>query len=381
MKRSVITIPMGILMLGTVLGRSACADWSAISLHPVGVASSRGRSISGGLQVGEARVNDGGLYSGHWYASTWEGTASSWVGRRPAGAEGAAAYGTAHGRFVGSTQFCIGFPTYVDHAAVWSPSDEGMGYAWTDLHPDWAYQSTARGVYGTNVVGSVYSNGRWRASLWTRGVSGWWVTDLHPTGADKSEAYGVSAGQQVGRVDVAPSVPHAALWSGTAGGWIDLHPAVASGGSEAYAVCENQQVGRVGIYGTDHAALWHGTAESWLDLHPAGVASSVAYAASGNTQVGKTFSGGAYHAALWSGSAITWVDLHLTLPSSVYSHSEASGVEACGSDIWVIGTAYNCLLGRDEAMLWHLAVPEPSSALPLVTALAGLAANFSRRRV
>lgn len=165
--------------------------------------------------------------------------------------------------------------------------------------------------------------------------AGWTVTSLHPPDATRSYACGVSEGQQVGYAQVA---------------------------------------------GPYHASLWSGTAESWVDLNPAGADQSSAHGISGGQQAGFVKSSVASnpHASLWSGTAESWVDLHVFLPSG-YSYSEARGIDVSGNDIWVVGWAYNSTLSRNEAVLWHYVIPEPSSLLALAFGLPGLAFALRRR--
>ncbi len=158
-----------------------------------------------------------------------------------------------------------------------------------------------------------------------------------PCRAKISEAVGVSNGEQVGWTSPSiefTSLEHAALWKGTAASWVDLNPATARY-SKALGVCDGQQ-GAGPIQTTQSMGLWTGTAESWVD--------SSAF-----------------------------------LPAGVYSGSEATGIYTSGGNTWVVGYATD-LSGNDHAVLWENTVPEPSSALFLISGVVTMAGFALRLR-
>jgi hypothetical protein len=243
-----------------------------------------------------------------------------------------------------------------------------------DLNPFGYHGSCAYGVSDGQQVGFAISfAGYWSAGLWY-GTAASYV-NLNP-GVIQSEAFGVSDGQQVGWADIGGDA-HASLWSGTAASWVDLNPAESTY-SVAYGVCDGQQVGYALIASQTHAGLWSGTAESWLDLSPAGSTQSKAGGVSNGRQVGYANIGGYDHAGLWSGTADSWMDLHKFLPAN-YISSQARGIEVSGNDVWVAGYAHNNTLNRDEAILWHNVIPEPSSLLALGTGLLALGGMIRRQ--
>lgn len=168
----------------------------------------------------------------------------------------------------------------------------------------------------------------------------------------------------------------ASLWSGTAQSWVDLSP-TGSTASIAYKVHNSQQVGVTVMGSINHASLWTGTAASWVDLNPAGSTESEALDVYGGMQVGFARIGGIGRASLWSGTAASWTDLSLTLPGS-WGSTGASGIWADATTLYVVGSGFNNLTGRTEALLWMQPIPAPGSAW--ILAFGGLIAGAKRRR-
>ena len=293
------------IMLVCMVGGSAFAGWTVVSLHPAGATwwpdASAATGVSGGQQVGYGPGPPGGVWN---HARLWSGTAESYV----------------------------------------------------DLNPAVAFMTNAYAVSGGQQVGVVgYS-----AALWS-GTAASWV-DLNPAGARGSCATGVSGGQQVGYADSNNYIgTHAALWSGTKESWVDLHPAgTGADSSSAAGISGGQQVGDVQVGWDTHASLWSGTAASWVDLNPVGAHHSYATGVSGGLQVGYAyFDGRGDRAGLWSGTAESWVSLSGImpagfLPAGAYEQwSSATSVEVSAGEIWVAGGAFNSSMGRSEAVLWH----------------------------
>lgn len=349
------------------IARSAKADvWTATVLHPPAATESFAYDVFGGQQVG------GALVGGQNHASLWAGTAASWIDLNPTGATESAAYGINGNQQVGYAK--IGGSR---RASLWT----GQSDSWVDLAPPGSRESIAFRASGGKQVGyveSVYQSLITNhASLWS-GTAASWV-DLNPDGADLSEAFGMDDYQQVGFAQV--DGWHAGLWTGSAESWVDLHPKGYFDGSLdwswAVGVHNGQQVGYVDSAGRFSAALWSGSAASYVSLAPIGSAVSQAFGVFDGRQVGWAgFDDGTY-ASLWSGTADSWVNLGQYLPAG-YSESNAVGIWSDASFTYIIGYGYNTVTGRDEALLWTQAIPEPGTAALL--GLSGLIVAMKRRR-
>ena len=71
--KKVFALTAAIVLL-CMVGGSAFAGWTVVSLHPAGAIESKAYGVSGGQQVGYATIS--GYYE---HASLWSGTAASWV--------------------------------------------------------------------------------------------------------------------------------------------------------------------------------------------------------------------------------------------------------------------------------------------------------------
>jgi uncharacterized membrane protein len=338
---------LGISVLMGGVAAPVSAQWTVTNLHPEGATLSAATGISGDQQVGYAYDA-----AGNFHASLWSGSAASWVDLNPAEAFESQAFGVSSALQVGTAY--LDLPVDSNHAALWS----GTAASWVDLNPAGATESEAYGAGGDKQVGwANWPNIGGRAMLWSGSAASW--VDLHPPYHSSSQALGISddGQQQVGWADL-----EACLWSGSAASWVDLHPAGAVYVSQAVAVCGGQQVGKTFMGDGYHASLWNGTAASWVDLHPAGVDESFAYGVwcdggvEGDCrQVGKVTVSGKDHASLWIGSASSWVDLHAFLPAGFFS-SQAQSIWSDASFTYVVGSGFNTLTGRTEALLWKEAV-------------------------
>lgn len=347
----------------SLIASAVFAEWTVTYLHPTGYTSSWGYGVSDGQQVGYVTVGY------HDHASLWTGSAGSWIDLHPAGYNSSIVTSISRGQQAGMAYLSgVNSP----HASIWT----GSAGSWIDLMPAGCSQSNAWGVSFGQQVGNASGSAtgsRTHASLWN-GTAASWV-DLHPAGFNTSSAYATHNGQQVGYASNSLDHEHAGLWAGTAGSWVDLHPAGGYDNSHAFGVSGGQQGGVAHINGNGHAGIWNGTAASWVDLHPAGASSSGIRAVSYGRQVGSANS----HAAIWSGTADSWFDLHSLLGTD-YWLSCAYGVEVTDSDIWVAGYAYNSDAKRNDAILWHNVIPEPSSLLILGSGLLALAGMIRIRQ-
>jgi hypothetical protein len=101
-----------------VVGGSAYAGWTVVSLHPAGAHSSRAYGISGGKQAGYA------IIGGNNHASLWSGTAASWVDLHALLPAGAYSQSEAQSVDVSAGDIWVaGFATDIstgrDHAMLW----------------------------------------------------------------------------------------------------------------------------------------------------------------------------------------------------------------------------------------------------------------------
>lgn len=345
-----------ILIAFTVSTASAFAQWAVVNLHPEGSRFSEARGVSGGRVFGHAYFGD------HYDAGIWSNDASSWVALTPNSAFGAFAYGMYGNSQVGQV---YGGSISIAHASLW----HGTSESWVDLHPDGSDESYAWGISENQQVGAaIYAQPYYKAVLW-RGTKESLV-NLHPAGAFESFAFAGWDNYQAGyfRVGTGWENEHACLWTGTAESIVDLNP-TGSTVSSIYGAYEDQQVGRSSL----GAGLWHGTAESYVNLSPAGFARAVYK----DNQVGNVSVVGIAHASYWNGTPESWVDLHSFLPDE-FSRSDAQSVWSDSTHIYVVGSGFNTVTNRDEAIMWVRPVPEPTTIAVLGIGL--LAAIKKRRR-
>ena len=145
------------------------------------------------------------------------------------------------------------------------------------------------------------------------------------------------------------------------------------------AISGTQQAGHTIDAGATHAALWSGTAASYINLHPSMAFDSSALSTSGRHQVGWVmYAPGVTSAVFWSGTAESVFNPQSVLPSD-YDYSEARSIFESGGSIYVAGHAHNLTLGRPEAILWTLVVPEPSVFLLYLSAVGLIAVSRAAR--
>jgi len=174
------------------LWSGTAASWVDLNPAGAGAQGSIAWGVSGGQQVGCAVFGDIWTGSGNytWHASLWSGTAASWVDLNPAGSGESCAYGVSGGQQVGYAR--IGS---VEHAGLWSGTDA----SWVDLNPAEATDSIAYGVFGGQQVGCADFGDGWHAGLWSGTAESW--VDLHdllPAGVysfSEARSIDVSAGE------------------------------------------------------------------------------------------------------------------------------------------------------------------------------------------
>jgi hypothetical protein len=345
--------PFGSL-IGLCAG-SACAQWSAVRLHPLGAYSSSATGVNATQQAGFWQPTSSALED----PVIWFGT-SSFLNLAPAATDWGELYG-----MEGDTQYGIfGGGGVGARAAIWHGTPESR----VVLDPTGAFFSAALGAHGSEQVGVRGSPAH--AVLW-HGTAGSLV-DLHPPGALESAALGTDGLHQGGYVHF--TAPHAALWSGTAASMIDMNP-IGSAGSRISGMVPGQQVGyaAIGTPALNHASIWSGTAASWIDLNPPGSTSELD-ATCGSAQVGQLNGGSA---AIWFGTPQSVINLHSFLPPS-YFYSVATSVYESNGLFYVGGWAQQSSGTPQEAFLW-VGVPAPSGLALL--AAAGFSAGGRRRRI
>lgn len=327
----------------SVLGcRIAHSDWTATSLHQEGALHTWARAITSGMPGGTLRTPETA------YAMIYDRSGAA-RNVTPASVDAARILGMRDGVAVGDT---------VTHGVVRAALWNAQTGDYADMHPAGTTDSVLYGAGGNQRVGYVRlgdpsSLGNNRAALWF----GHWnvYTPLHPVGDHYyySAAYGTDGQIQAGAVN-----GEAAIWRGTQRSYQNIHPQ-GYVGSAALAAHSGRQAGWAvaGPPGRYHAALWSGSAESFVDLHPPTARDSWVNDLFGDYQAGWAY-WPTRKAVLWHGSAESAMELHSLLPPE-YTHSEAEGIEvdAFGS-VTVVGWAYNGMHGRNEAIVWQMAVPE-----------------------
>lgn len=336
------------------------AHWTVTNLHPAWAESSTGTCVGGDRQGGFAVMDVAG-YNNLEQPVLWAGSAASAVNITPAGSVGGAVYDLEGDVAVGSWWWpysCSSggqwYSCYYWQACRW------VGMDATQLAHDPLQTSGWEVGNATCIKDDVIGGSQLleagqpggHAIVWTPpGYATWPMT---PVNTSASWISALDGGDAFGGIQtpLPGSTNHAARFpGGSASDWMDLHPAgyEASGISGADA---GQQVGTTGWFNDNHAALWYGTASSHLDLHPAWATRSGLSACMGGVQSGFATVGGWDHATLWNGSAASAVDLHGVL-SADYTVSEAADLEVrADGSIVVVGSAYNAVAGRWEAMLW-----------------------------
>jgi len=340
------------------------ADWEVINLHPAWALRSQAADVDGGSVVGIGGLDAGG-YTNLDQPILWTAYApETAVNLTPAGSVGGACTAAGGGRQVGwwwwpyqcyvSGQW---YTCYSRQACEWA----GSAASHNNLQVSgWEY-SVVSDTDGTTHVGTVTTDddvGNYysRATVW--GPPSYYGALIHPAGVSNSFLSAVSDGRQFGSIHTPYPGPqvHAAMWSGTAASFIDMNPPGHSTSGIAGAG-DGQAVGSVDGYTVSHAALWGYGPDSFQDLHPAGAASSSLLDCQEGLQVGTASIGGQTHAGIWSGTAEGFFDLHPFVPAEFLTSSAAALEIDPAGDLVVVGSGYNSVTGRQEALLWR---PVPS---------------------
>ena len=346
------------------------AFFGARSLHPPGHVSSTAYAVDGDL-VGGTTGYIHPTYNQLSHPAVWNlTTGGPPANLTPANSVGGGIASISNGTVAGWWWWPYTVPQqgtgYNRHACVWT----GTSFTHTDVQSSgWEFGSLSD-TDGTHHVGtqrfdesSTNSDGFY----WPQSNSG--AIKLTPPPSWGSGCAAIDGGQEFGSVHIGYGVVHAALWDETSSSHQDLNPA-GSSWSYILGAGSGQQVGRATFGGVHQAGLWSGSAVSFVSLHPAGAGQSEARDAEGGIQVGNATFSGPNHAALWRGTAGSFVDLHDFLPPGYsYSYAYAVDVDAAGT-ITVVGTAYNALQGRTEALLWrgnHAALTQSAQTISATT--------------
>ncbi|MDO9236371.1 MAG: PEP-CTERM sorting domain-containing protein [Aquabacterium sp.] len=260
------------------------------------------------------------------------------------------------------------------HAAVWN----GTTVSVLDT------QNKLSAAYGINNVGQVVGRSTLGATLWQGGTASalesadgfaLGINDAGQTtvvlgAAASSTGRAINAsGAIVGNISVG-GADHATLWQGN-----QVTELSTLGGTDGVASAINDAGQVVGgsstADGSFHATLWQGTTA--VDLGLANNAYSAAYGINNTgTVVGEyRANDGAYHGAIWS--AGTGVDLNTLMDADAVAAGwilgAARGINDKG---WIVGTAYNTNTLELHAYVLAPAVPEPATALMLLSGLCAL---------
>jgi hypothetical protein len=172
---------------------------------------------------------------------------------------------------------------------------------------------------------------------------------------------GVSGNMQVGS-NHDNFLAQACMWQGTPESYVSLQPATAL---FSIALCTDgkRQYGAVLTWdgvnfesAQTEAGYWTGTPDSWVNLTPPGMFGAAITGVDGDRQVGAMaadpIGNAPFTAATWTGTVESFEDLHAYLPAE-YTESTAFGVwhDANGT-AYVVGSAYNAELERNEAVMW-----------------------------
>ena len=332
-------------------------DWTWTSLHPAFAESSYALGVDNGIQVGRA-VYDTPEYNNIDHPVKWTGTASSALNLTPSGSQGGSILDFNGDKLVGwrweplqcyvnnQWQTC-----YFRRACWWN-----LDGTFHDTNYSGFEYTTMSATDGTSVVGSgstdddvgnVYT----RAVIWGAPTH-YSAQSIHPTGYRNSNATAVDGEYQFGTASLPFAVVHAAMWRGSASTFVDMHPNWASNSSIVDA-SDGQQVGVVNQWSTPHAVLWSGTPESIEDLNPEGATSSSMTACEQGLQIGSASfpDEPTTRFGIWASSKRSFSSLVDVVPEGYQGFSMSDIDVAEDGTISIVGSSYNTVLARSEAIL------------------------------
>jgi hypothetical protein len=332
-------------------------EWTWTSLHPSFATASYANSIDNGVQVGNA-VYDTPDYNNIDHPVKWTGSASSVLNLTQSGSQGGSILDFAGDKLVGWWWEPI--QCYVNNQ--WQTCYFRRG-CWWNL--DGTFHETSYSGYeyttmsatdGVSVVGSgttddASGNYYTRAVIWGAPTH-YSAQSIHPTGYRNSSAVAVDGEYQFGTASLPFAVVHAAMWRGSASSFVDMNPDWA-GNSAIVDASDGQQIGVANQWSTPRGVMWEGSPESVVDLTPEGATTSNLYACDGGLQIGAaTFPDEpTSRIGIWGSSARSFTSLVDVVPSD-YTGFNMKDIEvAPDGTISIVGSAYNSVLGRTEAIL------------------------------
>jgi hypothetical protein len=333
-------------------------QWRATLLHPAWAEHSYATGVSNGVQAGYG-VRDTAIYNNIDLACTWQGSPSSCQTFSGPNSVGGAFYGIANGLKIGywwwPYQVYSGgqwLTAYSKQACAWKPDGTFVNLQYSGWEYSHAMHTDGNQIVGTistdDAVGNYYS----AAMLWSPNANGGFNPIALGGGYSlRTSASFVYEGKQYGtwsRYGVQFDGYHPCKWSGTSTSLQDL-PLTGTPSSG--------HLGQLGGSVSNRATIWTLAGNTPTDIHPAGYVSSSIRSVFLGVQVGSAQVGTSQHAGIWAGSAGSFVDLHAYLPLQ-YIASYATGVEVVSwrrdPVITVVGSAYNTLLNRYEAVMWKM---------------------------
>ncbi len=355
-----------------IVAGQAHADVTYQILTPAGQGGAAAYGLSSDLtSVGAVRP------AASWHAAVW----TSWspaavVDMHPAGATSSSILRKSGSQYVGNTNVETSA-----RAALWTGPNAA---SYKSLHPPALASSNVFGTDGTNQIGQgVNTAGATRALLWSGTAAS--VVSLHPAGAAQSFARAIGGGRQVGWATFSPnfSTNVAGYWEGTAASWHALPVPAPFNSPSAFCISpDGQEIGGQagGASITDWAVLWRDASHTFVSLNPAGYLGSGLSCTDGEYQCGYTLqSFVGLRAALWHGSSESFIDLSAALEPGKYGYSEADELRRVGDDLWIAGTAIQNGTNINDAILWHMTVPAPTTTAVLL-GFPALSACSRRRR-
>ena len=331
--------------------------WEFTSLHPSIAENSYATAVDQGVQVGRA-VFDTPEYNNIDHPWVWTSTAASGRNLTPPNSQGGSVHDIGGDLLVGwwweplscyvsgQLRTC-----YYQRAARW----DFAGNFYDTSYSGFEY-TTMTATDGVSIVGSgatddASGNYYNRAVIWPQ-PDYWYAQSIHPSFARNSSVSAVEGNDQFGSVSLPFAVVQAAKWSGSAGSYVDMHPTWASNSTISDA-SDGQQVGTSNQWTDSHALLWAGTPGSLIDLHPTGALKSSAVACDSGLQIGSVIWEGQTTGTpvIWSGNALSVVEIAPTLPAQYSSFNVADIDVDDGGSVYLVGSAYNTISGRNEAML------------------------------